>query len=167
MRESLKKAKTSRHIAFYESSRTWDKKIKKWRKKKWVREEYVLELKAKLDRVSAQMERDYKTGMAVLKEHCEEVMVRVMKSRSQGKGNFAYIEGRDFKREERLAKVLQHQLWKMYSLLHGKEDEKGCCDTSCFNCRHMRYVFHSTKAPAHWFNTEREGWCCQEECECK
>jgi len=112
-----------------------------------------------------QMLYDY--GLEVLRKHSEEIMFRVMKSRSENKGNFAYLEDEDIKREQKMAKTLTHLLWRLKLEIDGKEDERGYCGWMCINCWYKRYRFHSLRAPEHWHNEKAEGWYCQAECECK
>lgn len=111
-----------------------------------------------------QMLYDY--GMEILREHSEEIMFRVMKSRSENKGNFAYLEDENIKREQKIAKTLTHIMWRFKLELDGKETEKGLCGWMCIDCWYKRYRFHSLRAPGHWNNESAEGWVCQEECEC-
>ncbi|MHA1286051.1 MAG: hypothetical protein ACTSPB_01485 [Candidatus Thorarchaeota archaeon] len=110
----------------------------------------------------------YQTGLDILREHSEEIMVRVMRSRREDKGNFAYLESEDIKRERRIAKALSHMLWRLHLEIEGKtETEKGYCGWMCKDCWFKRYRFHSQRAPNHWCNWEKEGWYCQSECECE
>lgn len=109
----------------------------------------------------------YERGLTILRQHHEEICVRVMKSRKEGKGNFGYLEDEQIKRERILAKILQHLLWRIYLSFKGREKEVGCCDQKCIDCCYPRYHFHSKKEPDHWCNEKSEGWYCQVECECK
>lgn len=109
----------------------------------------------------------YETGMMELREHSEEICVRVMKSRNEGKGNFRYLGNDDIKRERKSADILKIFLYRLYLKLEGKENKEGYCSKMCIDCTYARYNFHSKRAPDHWCNQDPENWYCQAECECK
>ncbi|OGC89266.1 MAG: hypothetical protein A2W25_04360 [candidate division Zixibacteria bacterium RBG_16_53_22] len=109
----------------------------------------------------------YEMGLVALKEHIEETLVRVMKSRKEHNGNFKYIEGEDFMRERRIANTLQIILSHMDLKLRKRQLVVGECGAICVACTARRFNMNSKKAPDHWANEEKEGWMCQVECECK
>jgi len=112
-------------------------------------------------------EEIYAKGIEILREHAEETCFRVMKGRNENKGNFAYIQDVDFKREARLAKMLKFLLWRLKLEIDGKTDMEGLCGAMCIDCSYKGYNFHSKRTSDHWCNESEEGWVCQEECECK
>ncbi len=109
----------------------------------------------------------YEEGMKLYQEHVEEVIARVMKSRDELKGNFAYLEDPDMVRERKIVKYLKHLLWRQYLINEEKEDIPGLCSKMCFDCRYKRYNFHPRERSDHWNHERPEGWYCQSECECK
>ena len=58
-----------------------------------------------------------------------------MRGRRECKGNFAYLEDDDIKRECKIAKTLSHTLWRLNLEIEGKtESEKGLCGAMCVDC---------------------------------
>lgn len=110
---------------------------------------------------------EYEVGLEILREHAEEICFRVMKGRSEGKGNFGYLEDDNIKHQMRVARYLTHMLSKMDLELTGRVDKEGYCDKMCYDCTYRRYNFHPQKSPEHWSHESPEGWYCQAECECK
>ena len=105
-----------------------------------------------------QMNKLYNEGLDLLREHAEEICYRVMKSRSENRGNFGYLEDKNIKREQKLAQFLQHLLWRMKLTEENKTDLEGYCDQMFIDRRYKRYLFHPQRAPEHWNWQSEEGW---------
>lgn len=110
----------------------------------------------------------YEKGMESLRRHHEEICFRVMKSRNEDRGNFAYLLDDDIKREEELGKWLQFAMWQLYCDMNDIQSNDYCTgELKCRDCTSKRFRFHSERAPDHWCNEGNEEWYCQAECECK
>ena len=109
----------------------------------------------------------YEKGLSLLREHTNEICIRVMKGRNEGRGNFAYLEDDDIVRERKIYSLLSHLLWRARLEFDGETDKDGLCNKKCYDCTYRRYRFHPKDAPNHWNWEDNEGWNCQAECECK
>lgn len=107
----------------------------------------------------------YIEGMAKLRKHSETVVGKVMRSRSEGKGNFAYLQDLASEKAKEEAAKLRLAMWQEWCMLIGVMGAEGCCGKKCYGCTDKRYNFHVPQHPTHWNNDRAEGWYCQRECQ--